>query len=180
MNVKIGTDYTQILFRAYINGDFVAVCRPKGVGCATALSLAWLVSKRMKADWHGSWSGFNFYSPLEQNLVCNANIVYGNLKSENSQDYAQKPQRNCTFMNLASGSRETIWEYPFLSGRCRRRGRYSIQYCCMLIVNGILCWPPRNRSYISDELLLNLTAWLYDLLAAAQERRCFCVRKRGN
>ncbi len=31
------------------------------------------------------------------------NIVYGNLKSENSQDYAQKPQQNCTFMNSASG-----------------------------------------------------------------------------
>jgi hypothetical protein len=28
---------------------------------------------------------------------------YRNLKSENSQDYAQKPQRNCTFMNSASG-----------------------------------------------------------------------------
>ncbi len=27
---------------------------------------------------------------------------YTNLKSENSQDYAQKPQRNCTFMNSAS------------------------------------------------------------------------------
>jgi hypothetical protein len=25
-------------------------------------------------------------------LVCNVNIVYGNFKSENSQDYAQKPQ----------------------------------------------------------------------------------------
>jgi hypothetical protein len=24
---------------------------------------------------------------------------YRNLKSENSQGYAQKPQRNCTFMN---------------------------------------------------------------------------------
>jgi hypothetical protein len=35
-------------------------------------------------------------------LVCNV-IVYGNLKSENSQDYAQKPQRNCTLMNSASG-----------------------------------------------------------------------------
>jgi hypothetical protein len=37
--------------------------------------------------------------------VCNVreNIVYGNLKSENSQDYFQKPQRNCTFMNSASG-----------------------------------------------------------------------------
>jgi hypothetical protein len=33
-------------------------------------------------------------------VVCNVN---GNLnKSENSQDYAQKPQRNCMFMNSAS------------------------------------------------------------------------------
>ncbi len=31
-------------------------------------------------------------------LVCNVNIVYGN-----PQDYAQKPQQNCTFMNSASG-----------------------------------------------------------------------------
>jgi hypothetical protein len=30
---------------------------------------------------------------------------YRNLKSENSPDYAQKPQRNCTFMNSASGQR---------------------------------------------------------------------------
>jgi hypothetical protein len=35
-------------------------------------------------------------------LVCNIKIVYGNLKSENSQDYAQKPQRNHTSMNPAS------------------------------------------------------------------------------
>jgi hypothetical protein len=28
---------------------------------------------------------------------------YKNLNSENSQDYDQKPQRNCTFMNSASG-----------------------------------------------------------------------------
>ncbi len=28
--------------------------------------------------------------------------LYRNLKSENSQDYAQKPQRNFTFMNSAS------------------------------------------------------------------------------
>ncbi len=28
---------------------------------------------------------------------------YRNLKSENSQDYAQKPQRDCTFKNSASG-----------------------------------------------------------------------------
>jgi hypothetical protein len=29
--------------------------------------------------------------------------VYGNLKSENSQEYGQKPQQNCTLMNSASG-----------------------------------------------------------------------------
>ncbi len=35
--------------------------------------------------------------------VCNVNIEFGNLKSsDNSQDYALKPQRNCTFTNSAS------------------------------------------------------------------------------
>jgi hypothetical protein len=31
-------------------------------------------------------------------LVCNINIAYGNLKSKNSQGYAQKPQRNFEFV----------------------------------------------------------------------------------
>ncbi len=48
-----------------------------------------------------------FYSPTPLisglKLVCNVNIVYGNLKSEISQDFSHKPQRNCTFMNSASG-----------------------------------------------------------------------------
>jgi hypothetical protein len=35
-------------------------------------------------------------------LVCNVNVEYGNLKSENSQDFVQKPPGNCTFMNSAS------------------------------------------------------------------------------
>jgi hypothetical protein len=34
-------------------------------------------------------------------LLCK-HCIYENLKSENCQDYAQKPQRNCTFMNSAS------------------------------------------------------------------------------
>jgi hypothetical protein len=52
-----------------------------------------------------------FYSPsppLEQSglkLVCNVKIEYGHLKSENSQDNAQKHQRNCSFMNSASAQR---------------------------------------------------------------------------
>ncbi len=32
--------------------------------------------------------------------------MFGNLKSENSQNNAQKPQRNCMFMNSASGAIE--------------------------------------------------------------------------
>ncbi len=43
-------------------------------------------------------------------LVCNVNIVDRNLKSENSQDYAQKPQRDCTFTN--STSRQIIMRSP--------------------------------------------------------------------
>ncbi len=35
--------------------------------------------------------------------VCNVHIVHGNLKSDNSPDYSQKPQQNCTFMNLVLG-----------------------------------------------------------------------------
>jgi hypothetical protein len=49
---------------------------------------------------------FTLPPPPEQKwfeMVFNVKIVYGNLKSENSQDYAQKPQRNFTFMNSASG-----------------------------------------------------------------------------
>ncbi len=38
-------------------------------------------------------------------LGFNVNIVHGNNKSENSPDYAQKPQQNCTFMNSASVNR---------------------------------------------------------------------------
>jgi hypothetical protein len=33
---------------------------------------------------------------------------YRNLKSENSQDYAQKPQQNSTFINSASGQHKVL------------------------------------------------------------------------
>ena len=36
-------------------------------------------------------------------LICNVIIVYGNLKCENYQDCAQKPEQNCSIMNAASG-----------------------------------------------------------------------------
>jgi hypothetical protein len=50
-------------------------------------------------------------------LVCYVNIVYGNLKSENSQDYTQKPQRNCTFMNSTSGVTTTESKNKRVNGR---------------------------------------------------------------
>jgi hypothetical protein len=37
---------------------------------------------------------------------------YRNLKSENSQDYAQKPQQNFTFMNSASGKALSQRKWP--------------------------------------------------------------------
>ncbi len=49
-------------------------------------------------------------------LVCNVNIVYGNLNSENSQVYAQKPQKNCTFMNSAS---QSTWCSCYMSHNMR-------------------------------------------------------------
>ncbi len=39
---------------------------------------------------------------IDLKLVCYVSIVPRNLKSENSQDYAQQPPRNYTFMNSAS------------------------------------------------------------------------------
>ncbi len=51
-------------------------------------------------------SADGFYPPTRAKcglqLVLNVNNVYGDLKSKNSQDYVQKPQRNCTFMNSVS------------------------------------------------------------------------------
>ncbi len=41
-------------------------------------------------------------------LVSNKNFVYENLKTESSQDYARKPQQNCTFMNSPSGQGPTV------------------------------------------------------------------------
>ncbi len=42
------------------------------------------------------------WSKIGLKLVCKVNFVHENLKSENSQDFGQKPQRNSTFMNSAA------------------------------------------------------------------------------
>ncbi len=53
-------------------------------------------------------------SPLSKSglkLICNLNTLYKeNLKSENSHDNAQKPHRNCTFMNSASNQKVLLGE----------------------------------------------------------------------
>jgi hypothetical protein len=57
-----------------------------------------------------------YYRPLSFAVVKNGlELVFnvnGNLKSENFQDYAQKTQRNCTFMSLAS-----VEDFPILTSR---------------------------------------------------------------
>ncbi len=53
------------------------------------------------------------YSDVSKNglkLVCNVNIAYGNLKSENSQDYAQQPRRNCTFYDFGIRSNKKTYQ----------------------------------------------------------------------
>jgi hypothetical protein len=70
------------------------------------LSLAFLFNPRKSFQSFPPCYSQSPLLPLEQKwveTVFNVNIVNGNHKSDNSQDYAQKPQRNCTFMNLASG-----------------------------------------------------------------------------
>ncbi len=46
---------------------------------------------------------------------------YRNLKSKNSQDYAQKPQRNWMFMNSASVHNTRTLRSTFLLSRCSDR-----------------------------------------------------------
>ncbi len=47
---------------------------------------------------------FQNQSPKNSHTCVPLRNPYKNLKSENSQDYAQKPRRNCTFMNKASNT----------------------------------------------------------------------------
>ncbi len=55
-------------------------------------------------------------------LGCNVNIVYGNLKPENSQDYVHKPKQNCMFMNSASG-----WLSRWMRQKVRKRERDDLR-----------------------------------------------------
>ncbi len=100
----------QKLWPVFLCNPSVENQRPETCG-RTRLGLWGRIIKR---NWDKEFSSMlltvtttnGFYSPYPMSksglkLVCNVNIEYGNLKSGNSQDYAQKPQRNCTFMNSA-------------------------------------------------------------------------------
>jgi hypothetical protein len=49
---------------------------------------------------------------------------FRNLKSENSQDYAQKPQQNCTFMNSASV--DILMDIKWIEVEAGPRRMYSV------------------------------------------------------
>jgi hypothetical protein len=59
----------------------------------------------------GFYSRPSSMSKIVLKLVCNVNIVFGNLTPENSQDYTQKPQRNRTSMNSTSVVLWALWLY---------------------------------------------------------------------
>ena len=70
-------------------------------------------------------------------LVCNVNIVYGKLKSDNSNDYTQKPQRNCTFMNSALGEKrrakfQEIW-------KCNNSGEKKVLFTLLTLQRFWIC-----------------------------------------
>ncbi len=74
-------------------------------------------------------------------LVCN---VYGN---KNSQDYARKPQRNCTFMNSTSGP-----DYCQFSPAGLRRSWFSklpVQYFSKYLSR----WPSLCFFFICDSTM---------------------------
>ncbi len=95
-----------------------------GVYTTTVYVMVDIVKESGRDQWPNSWTSlgqksfpscysqsplitdFPLPPPLSKSglkLVCNVNIVNGKFKFENSQDYAQKPQQNFTFMNSASG-----------------------------------------------------------------------------
>ncbi len=90
-------------------------------------------------------------------LVCNVNIVYRNQKHVNFQDYAQKPQRNCTFMNLASGE---VVKHPKI-----------INLRLLVVQFYHSCSNNRVNQHIKFALLLSYAAPSYFTNAASCELR---------
>jgi hypothetical protein len=80
-----------------------------------------------------------------------------NLKSENSQDYAQKPQRNCTLMNLAS-----VYTGQF-QGSYNNRSRQSYKF---IQSRGMYLLPSnyaRKRGFFEEYMTVCIVYILSDL-----------------
>ncbi len=68
-----------------------------------------------------------------QSLSYGLRNPYVNLKSKNSQDYAQKSQRNCTFINLASGQAARVQCILCLSNKLRLIHKNNIFFGFILL-----------------------------------------------
>jgi hypothetical protein len=85
-------------------------------------------------------------------LVCNVNIGYGNHKSENSDNYAQKPQRNCTFLNSASGH-VTVERKNYLAATTFWEGKMAGKaFCDMVVKRNITLFT--NFNFIFNGMIL--------------------------
>ncbi len=78
---------------------------------ATSYSFYSSVTVHCKGDRRKTW--LKTWKPYP--LPCDLRNLCRNIKSENFQDYAQQPQRNCTFMNSASGLFVGSESWPFLT-----------------------------------------------------------------
>jgi hypothetical protein len=90
---------------------------------------------------------------------------YKSLKSENSQDYAQKPQRNCTFMDSASGmivkSPYSVWSLPVEHYRPNRQ-----TFMIRLPQNTQPFLPSRERRVASNIVLQQVWCKAHTTLTA--------------
>ncbi len=89
------------------------------------------------------YNGFYSLPPLSKsglNLVCNVDIVYRqNLKSVNSQDYAQKPQQNCMFIYSTSDPDITRFLIEYKLNTIMIRRRYSTVQCSAVQCRAVQC-----------------------------------------
>ncbi len=97
-------------------------------------------------------------------LDCNVKIVYGNLKSETSKDYAKKPQRNCTFMNSASRLKPSILRHIGNLGESEEAVLNKEQI--LLIKTTILSYGKKILSTEKDIRHKALTTILYQNLSS--------------
>ncbi len=149
------------------------ICCPMSKCCDNSSLTVRVWGRTLGRNWYKSLKSFSHYysySPLLTDitpppppmrksglkLVCNVIIVYGNPKSENSQDYAQKPQRKCTFTNSPSGhfgSRTLVYQPRVVSSSgCFAKKRF---------VQGI--YHPRdassNKKLFGDTSVMKTLSW---------------------